>query len=131
MNITDVFGHKIKKLRETNKLTQSELAEAADLSLNFLARIERGEAVPSIITLDKLAKAFGLKLHELLNFEEPVSTKQPNPVKLIKLYNNELLKQLSTYKSHHVKKALKVAITSLKEFGTQKGSALDIGHLTL
>ena len=115
MNVIDKFRHKIKTLRETNKLTQSELAESADLSLNFIARIERGEAIPSLVTLDKLANALGMELYELLNFKEH-STKQSNSTKLIELYNRELIKQLSSYKSQHVKKALKVALSSLKEF---------------
>lgn len=115
-NIVDAFRHKLKLLREANKLTQSELAEAADLSLNFLARIERGEAIPSLVTLDKIAKALGVELSELLNFKEPISVKQKNPAKLIEMYHKELIKQLSRYKSQQVKKALKVALASLKEF---------------
>ena len=114
--IVDTFRHRIKALRETNKLTQSELAEAADLSLNFIARIERGEAIPSLVTLDKLAKALGMELHDLLNFKEQSSAKQRSPAKLIELYNRELIKQLSSYRSQYVKKALKVALSSLKEF---------------
>lgn len=116
MNVTDTFRHRIKALRETNKLTQSELAEAAELSINFLARIERGEAIPSLVTLDKLAKALGMELYELLNFKEKSSAKQHSPAKLVELYNRELIKQLSSYKSQQVKKALKVALSSLKEF---------------
>ena len=116
MNVTDTFRHRIKALRETNKLTQSELAEAAELSLNFIARIERGEAIPSLVTLDKLAKALGMELYELLNFKERSSTQKPNATKLIEMYNRELIKQLSAYKSQQVRKALKVALSSLKEF---------------
>jgi len=56
------FGSVIRGFRESRGLSQEGLAELAGLSRSFLGEIERGDAVPSIETLQKLADAFGEKL---------------------------------------------------------------------
>lgn len=61
---------KIKKLREKAKLTQTEAAERAGLSLQHWNNIEGGRAGRtrglSLPTLDKVAKALGVKAKDLL-----------------------------------------------------------------
>lgn len=49
-------------------LSQEDLANDADIPINQIGRIERGEVNPSLSTLDAIAKAVDLKLHDLLNF---------------------------------------------------------------
>lgn len=56
------FGRVIRECREQRGLSQEALAELAGLSRSFLGEIERGAAVPSIETLQKLADALGEKL---------------------------------------------------------------------
>lgn len=58
----------IRKLRELHQLTQEEMAERAMLSKNGYANIERGESVPSIDSLEKIAHVFGMKVEELISF---------------------------------------------------------------
>lgn len=60
--------HNIRKLRELHHLTQEEMAERAMLSKNGYANIERGESVPSIDSLEKIAHVFGMKVEELISF---------------------------------------------------------------
>ena len=50
----------IRALREAQGLSLRELARRADVDHAQLGRIERGEAVGSIATLRKLAKALGM-----------------------------------------------------------------------
>ena len=40
-------------------LTQKELAEKSGVRQSNISRIEKGQAVPSLVTLDKIAKALG------------------------------------------------------------------------
>lgn len=48
------------------KMTQAALAEAAGVHRIYIAQIEGGTKVPSIATLEKIAKALGVKVGRLL-----------------------------------------------------------------
>lgn len=56
----------IRKLRELHQLTQEDMAERTTLSKNGYANIERGESVPTIDSLEKIANVFGMKVEELM-----------------------------------------------------------------
>ncbi|MDO5050890.1 MAG: helix-turn-helix transcriptional regulator [Moraxella equi] len=58
----------IRKLRELHQLTQEDMAERAMLSKNGYANIERGESIPNIDSLEKIAHAFGMKIEDLISF---------------------------------------------------------------
>jgi len=62
------LGERIRMLRKAVGLTQERLAEKADLSVNFIGNTERGENVPSLKTLRRVAKALGVHLKDLLDF---------------------------------------------------------------
>ena len=57
-------------LRKKRGLTQSELADKADVPMNSLARYERGEVQPAIEIANKIAKALNVTIDELLNGTE-------------------------------------------------------------
>lgn len=59
---------KLKKTRQDKGLTQQDVADKADLSTNYYARIERAEVSPSIETLEKLVKALKIKSSDILHF---------------------------------------------------------------
>ena len=57
----------IKRLRQAKKLSQDRLSKLADLSLNSIVNIESGNNPnPTIETLEKIAKALGVSVEELL-----------------------------------------------------------------
>lgn len=58
------FGNKLKEIRTKQKLTQVELAEKSGLHPNYIGMVERGERNPSLINIDKLAKALNIRLSE-------------------------------------------------------------------
>ncbi len=60
------IGAIVERLREQRGLTQPQLAEAADLSLGGLGKIERGDGCPALDTLMQIANALGLSGTELL-----------------------------------------------------------------
>lgn len=64
------FGKHLKSIRLEKGLSQEDLANDADIPINQIGRIERGEVNPSLSTLEAIAKAVDLKLHELLNFPQ-------------------------------------------------------------
>lgn len=57
MELAKSLGVAIEERRLTLDMSQAELATATDLHRNFVGRVERGEVVVSVDTLDKLAKA--------------------------------------------------------------------------
>jgi transcriptional regulator with XRE-family HTH domain len=58
-------GDGIRRARQQLGLTQVELAERADLSPNYVARLERGELGPSLWVAFRLAEALGVEVESL------------------------------------------------------------------
>lgn len=59
---------KLKKFRLKKNLKQVDVANKAGLNSNFYAKVERGEAIPSVITLKKILGALKVKSSEILSF---------------------------------------------------------------
>lgn len=51
------IGARIREARRLRRLTLQSLAGETDLSVSFLSQVERGQVLPSVTTLQKLAKA--------------------------------------------------------------------------
>jgi transcriptional regulator with XRE-family HTH domain len=60
------FGDTLRRLRNERGLSQERLAEAANLTADYIGFIERGENVPTLTVLLKLAKALSVDAAELL-----------------------------------------------------------------
>jgi transcriptional regulator with XRE-family HTH domain len=60
------FGATVRELREARGWSQELLAEYAGLNRSYVGEIERGAAIASIVTVDKLARAFGVPMAALL-----------------------------------------------------------------
>jgi DNA-binding XRE family transcriptional regulator len=61
------FSKRVRQLREKNGLTQEKLAEIADISYKNIQYLEaKNPTCPSLITLNKLAKAFNITISQLL-----------------------------------------------------------------
>jgi transcriptional regulator with XRE-family HTH domain len=65
--IAHKFGTVIRANREKRGLSQEALSELANLNRSYLGEIERGNAVPSIETMQKIAGALGEKLSFLIS----------------------------------------------------------------
>ena len=75
---------RIRQLRKNLGLTQANLAERSGISVNTIARYERGEMTPSIPNLKQLAQALNVSEAELLN--GPADTKARFEI----IFNKEL-----------------------------------------
>ena len=64
------------KLRKANKLTQIELAEKLQYSDKNISKWERGDALPDVVVLSKLAKLYGVSVNDFL--AEELSVDQPS-----------------------------------------------------
>lgn len=64
------LGKRIADLRRSRKLTQEQLAEAVDCSVEFISLVERGVNAPSVAGLEKFAKVLKVEVRDLFTFEE-------------------------------------------------------------
>ena len=62
------IAKKLKAVRIAKRLTQLQLSEKAGISANYYAKVERGEATPSLDTFAKIIKALGVKSSDILPF---------------------------------------------------------------
>ena len=65
------LGAALRQMRQQKGLSQQALATRAAVSRNFVAQIERGESVPTVATLARLAAALSTTVGELLGEELP------------------------------------------------------------
>lgn len=61
-NNMDTIGQTIKNRRTQLGITQQTLADLAQVGINTIVAIERGNGNPSVCTLEKIAAVLGLKL---------------------------------------------------------------------
>lgn len=67
------FGKRVALLRKARAVSQSNLAEVAGVSLQFLSSVERGVASPSFGTIERLASALNVSMAELFLWEHEES----------------------------------------------------------
>lgn len=85
------IGEKIKELRTKGNLSQAELAERAQISRVAIGNYERGDRIPNVEILNKIANALNINLSELLN-PQHITTKIENHTItdiLVKLQDND------------------------------------------
>ena len=85
--ISYMIGTRIRNLRIQKKLSQEELALAADIHPAYLGRVERGEKCPSIETVYKIAQGLKVSLCELTDFSDEST---PIKVQLLKRIENAI-----------------------------------------
>jgi len=65
-DICTKVGLSIRKLREQKAISQEKLAELADLHRTYIGQVERGEKNLTLRSLERIAKALGVKARELI-----------------------------------------------------------------
>ena len=60
--LVEQIGKIIRKRRKELKITQPYLAELAEVSVNTLYKLERGQGNPSLEVLGKLSDVLGMEL---------------------------------------------------------------------
>jgi transcriptional regulator with XRE-family HTH domain len=65
------FSERLMAVRRNRRLTLDQIAQMSGLSKSYLSKVERKQAVPSITTVIKVAKALDMRVSELLGEPPP------------------------------------------------------------
>jgi transcriptional regulator with XRE-family HTH domain len=109
------IGKKIRKERETLKLTQKELAQRASIDFRFLGNIERGVSKPSVDTLVKIARALDMPVDILV--AEKVYRKNPPENSAI---TKEIVRLMSMLDNYDALRVLQLVRYSIELFTGEK-----------
>ena len=60
------FGKKLRDVRLKKKLSQGDIARKLGVHRSYISGLERGKRNPSLLTINKMAKAIGVEPKELL-----------------------------------------------------------------
>jgi transcriptional regulator with XRE-family HTH domain len=67
-----IIGDRLRGLREEKKLSQGDIEKRSGLFRCYISRVENGHTVPSIETLEKMARALEIPMYQLFyDGEEP------------------------------------------------------------
>jgi len=67
-NLKQKFGKKLQVLRKASGLTQEQVAQKTNLTIESISNIERGVHGPTFDNLEKIAKALNVEVKVLFDF---------------------------------------------------------------
>lgn len=111
------IGKRIRQIRLQRDLTQEELGERANLHYSYIGQVERGDKIPSLKTLSKIAKALNVSLDYVL---EDVKTYEARPDTEAAI--NELVTMIKTRPAHQIKMLVSVCRTIIEELDSWERS---------
>lgn len=103
-------GNKIKEYRESNQMTQKDIAEILDVEPGTISKYESGMIEPNIESLKRLAETFNITIDELIKDEEKLDVSKINVLEVLKeqkemklkgnLYHNTQV--IFAYNTNHI-----------------------------
>jgi transcriptional regulator with XRE-family HTH domain len=60
-----LIGDRLRELRESKKLSQTELEKRTGLLRCYISRVENGHTVPAVDTLEKFASALNIPMYQI------------------------------------------------------------------
>jgi transcriptional regulator with XRE-family HTH domain len=67
-----IIGDRLREMREEKKLSQGDMEKRTGLFRCYISRVENGHTVPSIETLEKMARGLEVPMYQLFyDGEEP------------------------------------------------------------
>jgi transcriptional regulator with XRE-family HTH domain len=97
---TMVIGEKLKTLREQKNMSQGDVEKRTGLLRCYISRVENGHTVPSVDTLEKMARALEVPMYRL--FTDAAQIKKPNipaefvPSRAVRSKQDQELRALAT-----------------------------------
>jgi transcriptional regulator with XRE-family HTH domain len=61
-----IIGERLRLLREEKNLSQGDIEQRTGLLRSYISRVENGHTIPSVETLEKMARAFEMPLYQVL-----------------------------------------------------------------
>jgi transcriptional regulator with XRE-family HTH domain len=114
------IGKKIKSIREAKGMTAKDVISAVGMGAPMYSRIENGVNEPSLSTLEKIAKALGVKLSDFFDTDDKLADVNSydasimEKIKLVEELNDEEKKMVFSFVDALVgKKKLKDALSGV------------------
>jgi transcriptional regulator with XRE-family HTH domain len=70
-----ILGQRLRQLREEKKLRQGDIEQRSGLLRCYISRVENDITVPSIVTLEKIARSLEVPMYRLFYDGEPEASK--------------------------------------------------------
>ena len=102
------IADRLRSVREQRKLSQGDIETRTGLLRCYVSRVENGHTIPSIETLEKLARALDLSLYQLLYEGEITPDIASSPRKRAK-------EQLPSHKDRHFFRKLTEYLSHMSE----------------
>ena len=99
--LTTVFGYNIRKFRNFYSLTQEQLAEKMDLSVNSICEIEKGKKFVRAETLVTFASLFKIEVYELF---KPEGILPDNAAGILAKYCEDVIKASEKIKKNYFRR---------------------------
>lgn len=74
MNIRELVGYNLRRVRSEKEITQEALSAKAHISQQYISELESGRRNPSVTTVAELARALGVSHIELV---KPIENQRP------------------------------------------------------
>lgn len=114
------IGKKIKSIREAKRMSAKDVISAVDMGAAMYSRIENGVNDPSLNTLEKIARALGIKLSDFFYTDDRLADVNSydasimEKIKLVEELNEEEKKMVFSFVDALVgKKKLKDALSGV------------------
>jgi transcriptional regulator with XRE-family HTH domain len=98
-NLRDILASNLRENRRKCGITQSKLAEKAEVSTQYIAMIELSRQFPTPEVLERIAIAFGIEAHEL--FAVP-----PSPESSMERLHQDIIREIREVIVEVLEKAL-------------------------
>ena len=66
----ELFGKRMKQIRLEKNITRKTLQSSTKLTFSHLGRIEQGKQSPTLVTMTKIFKVFGITFDEFFHTED-------------------------------------------------------------
>ena len=117
-----LLGDRLRQIREEKNLSQGDVEKRSGLLRPYLSRIENGHTIPSVETLEKLARALEVPLYQLFYEGE----KPPKLVHLPKRKTAEEIAFGATHKESRYLTKLRRLLARMDDF--QRGLLLHMAQ---
>ena len=109
------LGTALREARHRRGMSQQTLADRSGLSRNFVAQVERGESVPTVSTLARLATALATTVAELLGEDLPAG--EPGDTVPVPLVADRIAAGPPMLLADHVERYEKIPYSLLRNLG--------------